>query len=64
MPQGFKQEDEYSYLSKYNAIFGFQTYKLDDTFYKEEIVDKAFQVFQDMDELRQWLYELTLTVED
>ncbi|KAB7889195.1 TIGR02453 family protein [Poseidonibacter ostreae] len=64
LPQGFKQEDEYSYLSKYNAIFGFQTYELDDTFYSEEIVDKAFKVFQDMDELRQWLYELTLTVED
>ncbi len=64
LPQGFKEEDEYSYLSKYNAIFGFQTYEIDDTFYKEEIVEKAFQVFQDMDELRQWLYELTLTVED
>jgi uncharacterized protein (TIGR02453 family) len=64
LPQGFKEEDEYSYLSKYNAIFGFQTYELDDIFYSEEIVNKAFKVYQDMDELRQWLYELTLTVED
>ncbi len=64
LPQGFKEEDVHSYLSKYNAIFGFQTYELDDIFYSEEIVDKAFKVYQDMDDLRQWLYELTLTVED
>jgi uncharacterized protein (DUF2461 family) len=25
--------------------------------------DKTFKVFQDMDNLREWLYELTLTVE-
>ena len=64
LPQGFDKDDEYAYLSKYNAIFGFQTYNIDDTFYSEEILDKAFKVFQDMDNLREWLYELTLTVED
>ena len=67
LPQGFKEGDEYSYLSKYNAIFGFQTYPLheiNDDFYSEKIVDKAFRVFQDMDNLREWLYQLTLTVED
>jgi len=64
LPQGFNKDDEYAYLSKYNAIFGFQTYKLDKTFYSEKIIDKAFNVFQDMDSLREWLYELTLTVDD
>ena len=64
LPQGFKEDDEYSYLSKYNAIFGFQTYPIDDVFFTEEILDKTFKVYQDMDDLRQWLYELTLTVED
>ncbi|WP_121626720.1 TIGR02453 family protein [Poseidonibacter antarcticus] len=64
LPQGFDKDNEYAYLSKYNAIFGFQTYKLDETFYSEKIIDKAFNVFQDMDSLREWLYELTLTVED
>lgn len=64
LPQGFKEEDEYSYLSKYNAMFGFATYDIDDMFFSEEIVDKTFKVYQDMDNLREWLYELTLTVED
>jgi len=64
LPQGFKEENPYAYLSKYNAIFGFQTYELDNTFYSEEIIDKAFKIYQDMDDLRQWLYELSLTVED
>jgi len=64
LPQGFKEEDEYSYLSKYNAMFGFITYDIDDVFFTEEIVDKTFKVYQDMDNLREWLYELTLTVED
>ena len=64
LPLGFHSDDEYAYLSKYNAIFGFQTYPIDDAFYSEEILDKAFNVYKDMDSLREWLYELTLTVED
>lgn len=63
LAQGFDANDEYSYLSKYDAIFGFKSYSIDETFYNEEIIDKAFKVFQDMDNLREWLYELTLTVE-
>jgi uncharacterized protein (TIGR02453 family) len=63
LPQGFDADDEYSYLSKYDAIFGFKSYVIDETFYNEKILDKAFKVFQDMDNLREWLYELTLTVE-
>ncbi len=63
-PLGFKEDDKYAYLSLYNAMFSYKTYKLDETFFTEKIVDKTFNIYQDMYELEQWLYELTLSVEE
>ncbi len=64
LPLGFKEDDKYAYLSLYNAIFSYKTYELDEVFFTEDIVSKTFNIYQDMYELQQWLYELTLSVEE
>ncbi|MFA9374410.1 MAG: TIGR02453 family protein [Poseidonibacter sp.] len=63
-PLGFNKDDKYAYLSLYNAMYSYKTFKLDELFFTEDIVDKAFNIYQDMYDLQQWVYELTLSVEE
>lgn len=61
-PKGFKQEDPYSYLSLFNAVYAYKIFPLDDTFFKnEEFIDRGFAIYEDMLDLHTWVHELTLS---
>ena len=64
-PRGFEEylEAPYAYLAKYGAIYAYQTFKPDDIFYSEKIIDRNFKIYEDMLDLHQWVYELTCVEE-
>ncbi len=63
-PLGFDKDDENVYLSLYNCMFAYKVFPIDEVFFTEEVVNRAFKLYEDMFELQQWLYELTLNVKD
>jgi len=60
MPRECKAEDSNSYLYLMGAIYAYTTFTPNDTFHSEAIIDRNFKIYEDMLELQQWLYELTL----
>jgi len=62
LPQGFNQDDKYSYLSKYRAMYVFQTYEPNREFCSAKIIEKNFKLYEEMLPLQEWVYALTLTV--
>ena len=56
----FKEDEKYTYLAFYGAMFSYLSFKLDDVFYKVEFLDKSFNIYNDMKQLQQWVYEMTL----
>jgi len=60
MPRECKAEDANSYLYLMGAIYAYTTFPPDVTFHSEAIIEKNFNIYEDMFALQQWLYELTL----
>ena len=60
MPRDCDISDKYSYLYLMGAMYAFSTFPPDETFFSEEIIDRNFKVYEDMFDLQQWVYELTL----
>ncbi len=63
-PQGFKSDDKYAYLSLYNGLFAYTTYKPNKTFFSKNIINKNFKFYDNTRELFEWLYEFTLYVKE
>lgn len=61
VPAEFDKNEEHIYLTKHAAMFAYIEFKIDDTFYKEALIDKVFKVYQDMAKLQNWVYEMSLT---
>ena len=59
-PSGFDAEGPHAYLALYRAIYAYTTFKPDKAFHSEAIIDKNFKIYEDMLDLQQWVYELTL----
>ena len=63
-PLGFDKDDDNVYLSLYNSMYAYKIYPIDEVFYSNEVLNRAFDLYEDMFELQQWVYELTLTVKE
>jgi len=61
VPAEFIKDGEYMYLTKQACMFSYIEYKIDDTFFSIDIIDRVFKVYQDMAELQKWVYEMSLT---
>jgi len=60
MPRDCEKKDKYSYLYLMGAMYAFTTFQPDETFFSEKIIDRNFKIYEDMFDLQQWVYELTL----
>ncbi len=60
MPRDCDSKENHSYLYLMGAIYAYATFSPDVTFHSEAIIDRNFKIYEDMFELQQWLYELTL----
>ena len=59
-PRDFDPTQDYAYLALYRAMYSYISFDIDDIFYSPKIVDKCFKVYEDMYDLHQWVYQLTL----
>jgi uncharacterized protein (TIGR02453 family) len=60
-PVGFNAESPYAYLSLFNSLYAYTTFKPNKTFLSEKIIDKNFAFYDSTLELFNWLYEMTLS---
>jgi len=58
-PKGFNGEDRFAYLYKMGAVYAYKSFPPDAIFHSEKVIDRNFQIYQDMFDLQQWVYELT-----
>ena len=63
-PDGFNKDDENAYLSLFNSMYAYKTFPIDEVFFTQDVANRAFRLYDDMFELQQWVYELTLTVKE
>jgi len=61
VPKDFTGDESYLYLTKFDSLFAYKEYKIDELFFTIELMDKLFIIYEDMLELQQWVYEMTLT---
>ncbi len=61
-PAGFDGSEPYASLALYRAMFAYTTFKTGKIFHSPKIVDRCFTIYEDMFDLQQWVYELTLRV--
>jgi hypothetical protein len=59
-PRDTNPDDTHSYLYKMGAIYAYKSFKPDSIFFSEKIIDRNFKIYQDMFDLQQWVYEMTL----
>jgi uncharacterized protein (TIGR02453 family) len=59
-PKDLSPDDTHSYLYKMGAMYAYKILKTDSIFFSEKIVDRNFKIYQDMFDLHQWVYEMTL----
>ena len=60
MPRGCSASDTHSYLYLMGACYAYTTYPPDTTFHSAKVIEKHFHIYEEMFELQQWVYELTL----
>lgn len=58
LPQGFKEENPYAYLSLFNSMYAYTTFKPNKTFLSTKIINKNFKFYEETVELFEWLYEM------
>ena len=61
LPKGFDKDDKYIYLALYSAMYGYQTFDIDDAFFSFDLATRSFQIYDDMKELYFWLYNMTIS---
>jgi uncharacterized protein (TIGR02453 family) len=61
VPRGCDINDTYSYLYFYGAMYAFIEFDIDNTFYTFDIVTKIFNIYNDMQDIQKWVYEMSLT---
>ncbi len=59
-PLGLDKEDTHAYLYLFGSMYAFKTFEPDETFRSEGIIDRNFKLYEEMLDLHQWIYELTL----
>jgi uncharacterized protein (TIGR02453 family) len=60
-PQGFNKEDPYSYLSLYNAMYAYTSYKPNKTFLSKNVINKHFKFYDNTHELFDWVYKMIIS---
>lgn len=61
VPKDFVGDESHLYLTKFDSLFSYIEYDLDDVFYSVELLDRLFKIYDDMKDLQTWVYEMTLT---
>ncbi len=58
VPRDFDKDDDFIYLTQYGAMFAYKVFKIDELFFSVEFLDFAFDIYTDLEDLQQWVYEM------
>ena len=64
LPKGFDKEMTHKDLALLDALFAGITLDVKKYLFSEKLVDKCYECFEAMHELHEWVYEMTLLVEE
>ncbi|MCF6244071.1 MAG: DUF2461 domain-containing protein [Sulfurovum sp.] len=61
-PRGFEAyvNKPHAYLAKHGSMYAFKVFKPNKIFHSPQIIEQNFKVYEDMLDLHQWVYNLTL----
>jgi len=62
-PKGFDVATSHAYLALFDCMYAFKIIPPNKTFFTPDLVHTAYDVYEDLFPLQQWVYEMTLTVE-
>ena len=60
-PRGFNAEISHAYLALFDAMYAFTRRPAEGAFFTGELPAVAYDIFEGMFELQQWVYEMTLS---
>jgi uncharacterized protein (TIGR02453 family) len=63
VPKDFDKDDDFVYLALYGAMFAYKSFKVDDIFFTQQLIDKVFDIYDDMKELQYWVYEMAMNAD-
>jgi uncharacterized protein (TIGR02453 family) len=63
-PKGFNKEMQYVELALFDALFASLSVDVKKYLFSEKLIDKCYEVYEDMLDHHEWVYELTLRVDD
>jgi hypothetical protein len=63
VPREFDDDFIYSDLARYDSMYAYKEIEPNDILFSQKLVDYAYDIYEDMLELQQWVYEMTLTIE-
>ncbi len=61
-PKGFDKDTPYAHLSLYAAMFAYKEVK-PEIIYHDDLIEKAFKIYEDLLPLFEWIYAMSLTFE-
>lgn len=64
LPRGFSEDYPYPELAKFNRMVVNKKFAPDDIFFSENLVHRCYDIYEELFALQQWLYEMTLTIEN
>ena len=56
--RNFNKDDKLTYLTLFGAMYAYKTFKVDEQFFDVTLMDRAFEIYSDMLDLQQWVYEM------
>ena len=62
-PRGFNADMPHAYLALFDAMYAYTTRRPEKAFFSAELPVMAYDIFEGMFALQQWVYEMTLTAE-
>ncbi len=63
VPREFDKDMEYLELTKFASMYAYKEIEVNEILFSESLVDYAYEIYEDLLPLQQWVYEMTLTVD-
>ena len=64
LPKGFDKEMEHLDLALFDALFAGITLDVKEYLFSDKLIDKCYEAFEIMYDLHEWVYEMTLLVDE
>ncbi len=64
VPREFEPNITHNQLTKFSAMYAYKQTPFQDILFSETLIDHAYQIYEDLFPLQQWIYQMTLTLDN